>query len=138
VKTRSHFEKLSTSAGLLVLGVGFVSLGALSFAKRDLEDAKSGFLLNSAYPIIGGLISILLGFAFLAIALLFIATLLKEKKALRKVDSAGDFQSNPNGESIAYSATRSRHGDWSEPEVIFRKHQAPRGRAVLVSDESDL
>ena len=92
MKTPRHFEKLSTSAGLLVLGAGFVSLGALSFIKRHLEDAESGLLLNSAYPIVGGLISILLGFTFFAIALLFMATRLKEKKAFRKVSRARDPQ----------------------------------------------
>jgi uncharacterized membrane protein YfcA len=71
MKTPRDFEKLSTSAGLLVLGAGFVSLGALSFIKRHLQDAESGLLLNSASPIIGSLISILLGFAFFVIALLF-------------------------------------------------------------------
>jgi hypothetical protein len=110
----------------------------MSFAKRNLEDAKSGFWLNSAYPIVGGLISILLGLAFLAIALLFIATLLKEKRALRKVGRAPDWQSNPVGGGINYSATRSRQGDWSGPGVAFRKREVPEERAVLVSDRSDL
>jgi uncharacterized membrane protein len=81
MKIPRHSEKLSTSAGLLVLGAGFVSLGALSFINRHLEDAGSGLSLDSAYPIIGSLISILLGFAFFAIALLFMATALKGERA---------------------------------------------------------
>jgi hypothetical protein len=92
MKNPRHFEKLSTSVGLLALGAGFVSLGALSFIKRHLEDAESGFLLNSAYPIVGGLISILLGFTFLAIALRFVAARLKEEKAFRKLGRARDPQ----------------------------------------------
>jgi hypothetical protein len=135
MKTPRHFEKLSTSAGLLVLGAGFVSLGALSFIKRDLEDAESG-LLNSAYPIIGSLISILLGFTFFAIALLFMATRLKEEKAPRKVGRAGDPQRNPIGESLIDNAARSRHGDWFRPEVAFCEHKGRRERLVLVSDEA--
>jgi hypothetical protein len=117
MKTPRNFEKLSTSAGLLVLGAGFVSIGALSFIKRHLEDAESGLLLNSAYPIIGSLISILLGFAFFAIALLFMATRLKEEKALRKPGRARDLQPNPIGESSIDNSTRSRHDDRFEPEV---------------------
>jgi hypothetical protein len=89
------FEKLSTSAGLLVLGAGFVSLGALSFIKRHLEDAESGLGLNTAYPIIGSLVNILLGFAFFAIALLFMATRLKEEKDPRKAGTARDPEPNP-------------------------------------------
>jgi hypothetical protein len=90
MKTPRHFEKLSTSVGLLALGAGFVSLGALSFIKRQLEDAESGLLLNSAYPIVGSLISILLGFTFFAIALHFVAARLKEEKAFRKGSRARD------------------------------------------------
>jgi hypothetical protein len=92
MKNPRHLEKLSTSVGLLALGAGFVSLGALSFIKRHLEDAGSGLLLNSAYPIVGGLISILLGFTFFAIALRFVAARLKEEKAFRKVSRARDPQ----------------------------------------------
>jgi hypothetical protein len=138
VKTPSYFEKLSTSAGLLVLGAGFVALGVLSFIKRHLEDDGSGLLLNSAYPIIGGLISILLGFAFFAIALVFIATLLKEEQAPRKVDRASDPQPNPIGGSFTDSTARPRHGNCFGPEVALFKHEAPRKRPVLVCDGSDL
>ena len=92
MKNPRLFEKLSTSVGLLALGTGFVSLGALSFIKRQLEDAESGLLLNSAYPIVGGLVSILLGLTFFAIALRFVAARLKEEKASRKVSRARDPQ----------------------------------------------
>jgi hypothetical protein len=92
MKNPRHFEKLSTSVGLLALGAGFASLGALSFIKRHLEDAESGLLLNSAYPIVGALISILLGFTFFAIALRFVAARLKEEKAFGKVSRARDPQ----------------------------------------------
>jgi hypothetical protein len=136
MKTPRHFEKISTSAGLLVLGAGFVSLGALSFIKRHLEDAESGLLLNSAYPIIGGLISILLGFAFFAIALLFMATRRKEEKAPRKVGRARDPQPIPNGESFIDSPARPHQDDWFGPEVAFCKHEAPRERLVLVGRSS--
>jgi hypothetical protein len=119
MKTPRDFEKLSTSAGLLVLGAGFVSLGALSFIKRYLEDAESGLSLNSAYPIIGSLISILLGFAFFAITLLFMATRLKEEKAPRKAGRARDPQPNPFNESFVDNSTCSRHVERFGPEVAF-------------------
>jgi hypothetical protein len=138
MKTPRDFEELSTSAGLLVLGAGFVSLGALSFIKRHLEDAESGLLLNSAYAIIGSLISILLGFAFFAIALLFMATRLKEEKAPRKAGRARDPQQNPFGESFVDNSTCSRHVDRFGSEVAFCEHEAPRERLVLVSDGNDL
>jgi uncharacterized membrane protein len=91
VKNPRHFEKLSTSAGLLVLGAGFVSLGALSFIKRHLDHVESGWL-NYVYPIVGSLISILLGFTFFAIALFFMARRLKAEKAFGKASKARDPQ----------------------------------------------
>jgi hypothetical protein len=138
MKTAPDFAKLSTSAGLLVLGAGFVSLGALSFIKRHLQDAESGLLLNPAYPIIGSLISILLGFAFFAIALLFMATRLKEEKAPRKVDRHRNSQPSRADGSITDGGTHSRHGDSFEPEVTFCRHEAVRERPVPASHGSDL
>jgi hypothetical protein len=138
MKTPSYFERLSTGAGLLVLGGGFVSLGALSFIKRHLQDAESGLSLNSAFPIIGGLISIILGFAFFAIALLFITTLLKEEKAPRKMDRRRNSQPSRVDGSFIHSGTRSRCGDRFEPEVTFCKHETARERPVPASHGSDL
>jgi hypothetical protein len=134
MKIPRHSEKLSTSAGLLVLGAGFVSLGALSFINRHLEDAGSGLSLDSAYPIIGSLISILLGFAFFAIALLFMATRLKGERAPWKVVKVRDPRSNRIGEGFIDSVARTGYGDWLRSEVAFRRHEAPRERLVLVSD----
>jgi hypothetical protein len=138
MKTPSYFERVSTGAGLLVLGGGFVSLGALSFIKKHLRDAEGGLLLNSAFPIIGDLISILLGFAFFAIALLFIATLLKEENAPRKVDRRRNSQPSRVDGSFIDSGTRSCRGDWFEPQVTFCRHETARERPVPVSHGGDL
>jgi hypothetical protein len=100
MKTPRHSEKISTGAGLLVLGAGFVSLGGLSFINRHLEDGGSGLSLDSAYPIIGSLASILLGLAFFAIALLFMATRPKKERAPCKVSKAQNPRPNPIGESF--------------------------------------
>jgi|HubBroStandDraft_6_1064221.scaffolds.fasta_scaffold846320_1 hypothetical protein len=138
MKTPRDFEKLSTSAGLLALGAGFVSLGALSFIKKHLEDAESGLLLNSAYPIIGSLISILLGVAFFAIALLFMATRPNKENAPRKLGRARDPQPYPIGESFTDSAARSCNGDSFGPDVAFCKNEAAREQPVFVCEVSDL
>jgi multisubunit Na+/H+ antiporter MnhB subunit len=82
MKTPRHFDKLLTSAALLSLGVGFVSLGFLPFINGHPEEAENGWFFYAAYPIIGGLISILLGSAFFAIAVLFVATLLQRKRSM--------------------------------------------------------
>ena len=82
MKTPRHFDKLLTSAALLSLGVGFVSLGFLPFINRHSEEAENGLFFNAFYPVIGGLISILLGSAFFAIAGLFVATLLQRKRSM--------------------------------------------------------
>ena len=82
MKTPRHFDKLLTSAALLSLGVGFVSLGFLPFINRHSEEAENGLFFNAFYPVIGGLVSILLGSAFFAIAGLFVATLLQRKRSV--------------------------------------------------------
>jgi hypothetical protein len=138
MNTPRHSEKLSTSAGLLALGAGFVSLGVLSFINSHLEDAGSALSLDSAYPIIGSLMSILLGFAFLAIALLFMATRLGGERAPRKEAKTRDPRPNPIGERLIESAARTRHGNWLGSEAAFRRYEAPREPLVLVSDFGDL
>ena len=82
MNTPRHFDKLLTSVALLSLGVGFVSLGFLPFINRHSEEAENGLFFNAFYPVIGGLISILLGSAFFAIAVLFAATLLQRKRSM--------------------------------------------------------
>jgi hypothetical protein len=120
MKTPRHFEKLSTSVGLLALGAGFVSLGALSFIKRHLEDAESGLFLNSAYPIVGGLISILLGFTFLAIALRFMAARLKEEKAFRNVSRARDPQRSISLSLIKLVRAKNAHFGYRRVKPVIR------------------
>jgi hypothetical protein len=71
MKTPRQYEKISTSAALLTLGLGFVGIGLLSFINRHQEASVNGLLLNASYPIIGSLVSILLGSAFFAISVLF-------------------------------------------------------------------
>lgn len=80
MKTPTDLRKLSTGAGLLVLAIGFASLGFLSFIHRHPQDPASGLLFEPSYSIVGGLISILVGVIFFAIAVLF-TTALYQKKA---------------------------------------------------------
>ena len=130
MKTPRHFEKLSTSAGLFVLGAGFVFLGALSFIKRHLEQAESG-LLNSAYPIIGSLISILLGLTFLAIALFFMATHHKTEKVPMKVGKARDPQRSMSPCLVKLASAKNAHFSYRRvkpvvhPERVCSLEEAP-------------
>jgi hypothetical protein len=75
-----RFEQFSIGVGLLVLAVGFSSLGFLSFINRHPEDPATGLFSESTYSIIGSSISILLGATFLATALLFARTILRGKR----------------------------------------------------------
>jgi hypothetical protein len=79
MKIPRHRHKLSTVAGLLVLAVGFTSLGFLSFISRHPEDAANGLFTEATYSIVGSLISILVGATFLAIAVLFTGRLRRRK-----------------------------------------------------------
>ena len=82
MKMPRHLDKLSTGAGLLVLAVGFVSLGFLSFMNRHSNDAANGLFVEETYSIVGSLISILVGAIFLTIAVLFTATLRRRNRSL--------------------------------------------------------
>jgi hypothetical protein len=65
MKVPRHIERLSTRIALLVLAVGFVSLGLLSFTSRNPEDAATA-PSEATYAIVGTTISILVGVIFLA------------------------------------------------------------------------
>jgi len=67
---------------LVLLGTGFTSLGFLSFVKRQPESAINDFFSEATYSIIGGSISILVGGAFLAAAILFAGMLLRKRSFL--------------------------------------------------------
>lgn len=80
MKMPTQIAKLSTSAALLFLAIGFASLGFLSFLNRNPEDAANRLVLETTYSIAGSLISILVGAIFLAIAVLFTVTLRQRKR----------------------------------------------------------
>jgi hypothetical protein len=66
MKMPRHIERLSTRIALLVLSVGFVSLGLLSFTSGHPEDAATALFSEATYAIVGSTISILVGVIFLA------------------------------------------------------------------------
>jgi uncharacterized membrane protein len=71
MKRNYYFEKISTRLALLVLAVGFASLGFLSFLNRPLEPAATGLISASTYSIIGSTVGVLVGLTFLTAALVF-------------------------------------------------------------------
>jgi hypothetical protein len=85
MKTAKYLEKLSTGAGLLVLGIGFASLGFLSFINGRSEDAADDLYFGAGYSIVGSLISILVGATFVAIAVLFAMALIRRKGTYRGI-----------------------------------------------------
>jgi hypothetical protein len=87
MKMPKHLEKLSTGAGLLVLGIGFASLGILSFINGPAEGAATGLFFDATYSVVGSLISILVGATFFTIAVLFAATLHRRNGTYRRRDA---------------------------------------------------
>jgi hypothetical protein len=65
-----HFKRFSTGVALLVLAVGFTSLGFLSFINKHPEDAATGLFSEATYSIIGSSLSILVDATLLAAAVL--------------------------------------------------------------------
>jgi hypothetical protein len=92
MKTAKHLEKLSTGAGLLVLGIGFATLGLLSFLNGRPEGAANDLFFDASYSIIGSLISMLVGVTFFAIAVLFAFTLYRRKGTYQSI-GVSEYQS---------------------------------------------
>jgi hypothetical protein len=82
MKIPKHLDKISTGFGLVVLAVGFASLGFLSFINRHPEDAANGLFFEATYSIVGSLISILVGATFFAVAVLSARTLGRRKRSV--------------------------------------------------------
>jgi hypothetical protein len=73
----SRLRELSTGVGLLVLAVGFSSLGFLALLKRPPDNATVGILSERTYSLIGSLLSLLVGMTFLAVVIFFVGTKLR-------------------------------------------------------------
>lgn len=80
MKRNFCIENLSTRLALLILAVGFGSLGFLSFINRPLEANQTGLVSETTYSIIGSTIGILVGITFLTAALVFAGPLRREKR----------------------------------------------------------
>jgi formate-dependent nitrite reductase membrane component NrfD len=81
MKIRKPLEKWSTALGLVVLAVGFISLGFLSFINSYPENAATGFFSETTYSIVGSSIGVLVGGTFLVAAILFAGRLRREKRS---------------------------------------------------------
>jgi hypothetical protein len=79
----SRLRELSTGVGLLVLALGFSSLGILSLLKRYPKNAADGLFTESTYSFVGSFLSLLVGATFLVTAVLFLETKLRGKTTLR-------------------------------------------------------
>jgi hypothetical protein len=75
-------KQFSIGLVLVLLAAGFISLGFLSFVRRQPESAINDLCSEATYSIIGGSMSILVGGTFLAAAILFTAMLLRRRSLL--------------------------------------------------------
>jgi hypothetical protein len=75
------FRRFSTGVSLLVLAIGFSSLGFVSFVNSIPEDAPPELFSEASYSMAGSLVSIFVGATFLTAAVLFVTTLRRGKKS---------------------------------------------------------
>jgi len=87
---RRQFKEFFTGLVLVLLAAGFTSLGFQSFVKRQPESAINDFFSDATYSIICGSISILVGGAFLAAAVLFAGMLLRKRRFLTSEHRNGE------------------------------------------------
>ena len=75
---------------MLILAVGFSSLGYISCVNTNPEDAPAGFFAEASYSTIGSFISMFVGVTFLAAAILFFGTLRRERSQFPSEWRKGD------------------------------------------------
>ena len=64
-------EKTSTSISMVILALGFATLGLVSFTTKYQEGVANGLPFENAFSMISGTISILIGTTFLVVAYLY-------------------------------------------------------------------
>ena len=71
VTQNKWLEKTSTSLSMVILAVGFTTLGLVSFTTKYQEGVANGLPSENALSMIGSAISILIGATFLVAAYLY-------------------------------------------------------------------
>jgi hypothetical protein len=75
------FQRFSTGVSLLVLAIGFSSLGFVSFVNGNPEDQPTELLSGASYSMLGSFVSIFVGATFLIATVLFVATLRRGRRS---------------------------------------------------------
>jgi hypothetical protein len=68
VAQNKWLERTSTSISMVILALGFATLGLVSFRTKYQEGATNGLPFENAFSMIGSAISILIGATFLVAA----------------------------------------------------------------------
>ena len=68
VAQNKWLEKISTSISMVILALGFATLGLVSFTTKHQGGVTNGLPFENAFPMIGSIISILIGATFLIAA----------------------------------------------------------------------
>jgi hypothetical protein len=71
MRISSSFKHHSTGISLVILAIGFVSLGLLELINRPQRDFAAGTLLENNGSVIGSIVSIFAGAIFLVAALIY-------------------------------------------------------------------
>jgi uncharacterized membrane protein (DUF485 family) len=87
MKTATQRRTLATSLSLIVLALGFLALGFISFNKQGIQTGSISSAEN-ACSFIGSSFSILVGATFLAAAIFFSVVRSRSERLVAKLNSA--------------------------------------------------
>ena len=87
MKTPNQLRTLATALSLVILALGFSSLGFISFISKQPCYTGGIFSAENAYSFIGGSISILVGVIFLFAAISFAVTRSRSERLAAEIDA---------------------------------------------------
>lgn len=86
MKAPNHLRTLVTSLSLIILALGFSSLGIVSFLNNQPNHTNSIFCAENAYSLLGGSFSVLVGTTFFVAAIVFTAIRFKSERLVAQID----------------------------------------------------
>jgi hypothetical protein len=86
MKAQNYFHSLATSLSLIILALGFSSLGFISFLNNQPIHTGSIFSAENAYSLVGSSFSVLVGTTFLVAAIVFTAVRFKSERLMVQVN----------------------------------------------------
>ena len=87
MKTSTRLQRLSINLSLVILALGFSTLGFVSFINHQSDHTGSIFSVEHTYSLIGGIFSVLVGVTFLMAAVTFKGLVTGSERFVAQIDA---------------------------------------------------